>query len=192
MDICIVTKDALLARFLTLELAELGLSAEVREDCAQDAQVYLCDLDGYTGDLPENTVGFSYDESKRRRVQAFLPRPILAEALHEAVKGCMTKENKVAEPHILTADRTTRRVKGGNGEVRLSEKEFALLEKLCAVELLSREAATAVFGEGDSNVVDVYMHYLRKKLKSVCPYDVIASKRGEGYALTGTVVITLS
>lgn len=192
MEICVVTKDALLARFLTLELAEAGFAAEARETVAESARLYLCDLDSFTGEVPENTIGFSYDENKHRRVQAFLHRPIHAEELRKAVAKRLLPDMPGGELLILTVDRTTRRVKAGRNEVRLSEKELALLEKLCAVSLLTRETAAGIFGDGDSNVVDVYMHYLRKKLKTVCPYDVIESKRGEGYRLTGAVSINFS
>jgi|GEM_PF-1415152 len=192
MEICIVTKDALLARFLTLELAEIGFAAEACEAFAESARLYLCDLDSFTGEIPENTIGFSYDDNKQHRIRRFLHRPIDSAALHKAVAEYMSPTADIGHAHTLTVDRATRRVKTGLGEVRLSEKELILLEKLCAVSLLTRETAAGIFGDGDSNVVDVYMHYLRKKLKNVCPYDVIASKRREGYALTGKVTIHLS
>lgn len=192
MEICIVTKDALLARFLVLELAEAGFAAEVRENASENARLYLCDLDSFTGEVPENAIGFSYDDNKQRRVQVFLHRPIHAEELQKAVKKQLLPEMPGAESLTLTVNCSTRRVHAGRSEVRLSEKELALLQKLCTVSLLTRESAAGIFGDGDSNVVDVYMHYLRKKLKAVCPYDVIESIRGEGYALTGSVAIKLS
>lgn len=187
MDICIVTADASLARFLTLELTEAGYTACV-SDTPTAARLCLCDLDHYTGELPENTVGFSYDGSKQRRVATFLPRPVLVEALLDAVRERMHPAQGGEAP-CLTAERATRRVRSGGSSVRLSEKEFALLERLWACDLLTREDAADIFGGGDSNVVDVYMHYLRKKLKTVCPYDVIGAKRGRGYRRTGTVHI---
>lgn len=190
MDICIVTADASLARFLTLELSEAGYTASVA-DAPTAAHLCLCDLDYFTGDLPENTVGFSYDIGKQRRVPTFLPRPIHAETLLCTVREHIHPASDDDALH-LTAERTTRRIRYGGGSVRLSEKEFALLERLCENELLTRENAVDIFGGGDSNVVDVYMHYLRKKLKSVCPYDIISAKRGAGYHCKGTVHIIFS
>lgn len=187
MDICIITADASLARFLVLELTEAGYTACV-SDTPTAAHLCLCDLDHYTGELPENTVGFSYDGSKQRRVATFLPRPILAEALLDAVRERMHPAQS-GDALLLTVERSTRQVRSGGSSVRLSEKELALLERLCARDLLTREDAADIFGGGDSNVVDVYMHYLRKKLKTVCPYDVIDAKRGAGYCRTDTVHI---
>lgn len=192
MEICIVTSDTELARFLTLELADAGISASVAQAPDSAAMLCLCDLDTFTGELPENAVGFSYDESKRRRVHTFLPRPLHAKELIRTVTERLRPTVADGDALTVTADRATRRIRGALGTVRLSEKEFALLEKLCATDLLTREAAASIFGDGDSNVVDVYMHYLRKKLKTVCPYDMIGAKRGAGYALQGDIHIRFS
>ena len=192
MTVCVITKDALLGRFLTLELAEAGFAAEVCEAADPRADLYLCDLDSFTGPIPENAIGFSYEEGKGKAVQTFLQRPIDSEALQNAVKLCLAPKAQTDTVRDFTVDANTRRIRTEIGETRLSEKELVLLKKLCTVPLLTRADAAAVFGDGDSNVVDVYMHYLRKKLKAVCPYDVIVSKRGEGYALTGKVTVKFS
>ena len=191
MEICIVTNDALLARFLTLELAEAGFVAEQHTDFSHKAPLYLCDLDFYTDEVPEDAVGFSYDENKRRRVQNFLHRPIDAEKLrHLAAKLLLTPVHHT-ETNTLTIDRTSRRVKTALGEIGLSEKELTLLLALCEVPLLKRTDAIGICGDGESNVVDVYMHYLRKKLKAVCPTGVIEAKRGEGYALCEQITVQI-
>lgn len=189
MDICIVTNDTLLARFLILELAEAGFDAEQRADFGGEADLYLCDLDFFTDDVPEETVGFSYDENKRRRVQSFLHRPIDAEKLRRLAEKRLRTPMRHADGNTLTVDRASRRVKTALGEVRLSEKELALLLALCETPLLRRADAVKLFGDGESNVVDVYMHYLRKKLKAICPDGVIKAKRGEGYALDAAVTV---
>lgn len=192
MEICVITQDARLARFLILELAEAGFTAEVCEAPEEEARLCLCDLDAYAGALPENTIGFSYDESKHRRVQDFLHRPLHADHLIRTVAKRMQPAAERGDTLTVTADRSTRRIQSSGGTVRLSEKEFALLEELCKTDLLTRESAAHIFGSGDSNVVDVYMHYLRKKLKRICPYDAIESKRTKGYSLRSAITIKLS
>ncbi len=189
MEICIVTNDTLLARFLTLELAEAGFTAEQHTDFSREAKLYLCDLDFCTEEVPEAAIGFSYDENKRRRVQNFLHRPIDAEKLRQLVTKLLLSPLHIAEGNTLTVDRASRRVRTVLGEVGLSEKELALLLALCESPLLERADASKLFGDGESNVVDVYMHYLRKKLKKVCPTDVIKAKRGKGYSLSDTVTV---
>ena len=111
MDICVVTNDALLARFLILELAEAGFHAEQRTDFASEADLYLCDLDFYVDEVPEETVGFSYDENKRRRVQSFLHRPIDAEKLRFSERNGYGKIHRSRQRNRgarSSADRTDR------------------------------------------------------------------------------------
>ena len=74
---------------------------------------------------------------------------------------------------------------GGGAEVELSAREFALAETLMshANQVLSREQLLSrVWGydfEPGSNIVDVYIGYLRKKLGQ----DLIDTVRGMGYRL---------
>ena len=78
--------------------------------------------------------------------------------------------------------------RGGQGIV-LSAKEFAVLEYLArnAGVVLSRERISqGVWNydyEGGSNVVDVYIRYLRKKIDEGHPSKLIHTVRGVGYVL---------
>ena len=80
-------------------------------------------------------------------------------------------------------DLRTRRVAVGGGELDLSAREFMLAEifMLNAGQVLSREQLLDhVWGmdfDPGSNVVDVYVGYLRRKLGS----DAISTVRGMGY-----------
>ena len=183
MEICIVTNDNVLARFLQLELKEAGFMCEKDDAPSTDAALNIIDLDSYHGEILQNSIGFSYNDSFKNVVPCFLPRPISILSLISTVSERISKSQARNDVSAITLEKSTRRIKSSLGEVRLSEKELALLLKLKSIETLSREDAVVLFGDGDSNVVDVYMHYLRKKLKTVCPYDVIKSKRGEGYSL---------
>ena len=191
MDICIVTADSSLARFLLLELTEAGYTACIA-DTATAARLYLCDLDSFAGELPAQAIGISYEEGNKHRTKVFLPRPVHAEELLRAVAEVICPAALGTDTRRLTAERSTRHIHSNGSSVRLSEKELALLERLCTSNLLTRENAADIFGSGDSNVVDVYMHYLRRKLKTVCPYEVICAKRGAGYSLSADVTILFS
>ena len=85
----------------------------------------------------------------------------------------------------LTLDAITRRAIVGENEVDLSAREFALAEEFLihADEVLSREQLLSrVWGldfDPGSNVVDVYVRYLRAKLGA----DRIETVRGMGYRL---------
>ncbi len=79
----------------------------------------------------------------------------------------------------------------GDAAVDLSAREFALLAYLMRNEgrvVTRRQILDAVWGaEPDvySNVVDLYVSYLRRKLGELGRADLIRTVRGVGYALRG-------
>ena len=89
----------------------------------------------------------------------------------------------------LTLDPATRRVARRDASIELTAKEFALLEFLMRHpgEVLSRtrliEHVWDFAYDGDSNVVDVYVRYLREKVDRPFGTDSIETVRGAGYRL---------
>lgn len=89
----------------------------------------------------------------------------------------------------LTLDPATRQVARGDVPVALTGKEFALLEFLMRHpgEVLTRtrliEHVWDFAYEGDSNVVDVYIRYLREKVDRPFGRDSLETVRGAGYRL---------
>jgi two-component system OmpR family response regulator len=89
----------------------------------------------------------------------------------------------------LTVDPASRRVARGEAPIELTAKEFALLEYLVRHpgEVLSRtrliEHVWDFAYEGDSNVVDVYVRYLREKVDRPFGKNSIETVRGAGYRL---------
>jgi two-component system, OmpR family, response regulator len=89
----------------------------------------------------------------------------------------------------LRLDPAARRVWRGDAEVELSPKEFALLETFMRRpgQVLSRlqllEHAWDFAYEHRSNVVDVYVRYLREKVDRPFGVRTIETVRGAGYRL---------
>jgi two-component system, OmpR family, response regulator len=89
----------------------------------------------------------------------------------------------------LRMDPATHQVWRGDEEVALSAKEFALLEAFMRRpgEVLSRlqllEHAWDYSYENRSNVIDVYVRYLRRKIDRPFGRDSIETVRGAGYRL---------
>jgi DNA-binding response OmpR family regulator len=87
----------------------------------------------------------------------------------------------------IELDLRTRRARGFDGEVDLTQREFTLLETLLRHrgQVLSRgQLLSQVWGmdfDPGSNLVDVYVGYLRRKLGE----DSIETVRGAGYRLHG-------
>ncbi|HSP73210.1 MAG TPA: response regulator transcription factor [Gaiellaceae bacterium] len=97
----------------------------------------------------------------------------------------------VLEVDDLKLDPAQRRVWRGETELQLSPKEFALLEAfmrrpnrvLTRLDLL--EHAWDMAYEQRSNVVDVYIRYLREKVDRPFGRESIETVRGVGYRLAG-------
>ena len=89
----------------------------------------------------------------------------------------------------LTLDIRSKRVERGGVELKLSAKEYALLEYLIRNKgvVLSRiQIEENIWGfdyEGSSNIVDVYIRYLRRKIDKDHPTKLIHTIRGSGYVL---------
>jgi two-component system OmpR family response regulator len=106
----------------------------------------------------------------------------------------LTRRGAVERPAIvevgsLRLDPATRRVWRGEVEVTLSTKEFALLEVMMRRpgRVLSRldllEHAWDFAYENRSNVIDVYIRYLREKVDRPFGVMSIETVRGSGYRL---------
>ena len=95
----------------------------------------------------------------------------------------------VLEIDDLRLDPATRRVWRGDAEIMLSAKEFALLETFMRRpgEVLSRyqllEHCWDYGYENRSNVVDVYVRYLREKIDRPFDRASLETVRGVGYRL---------
>ena len=90
----------------------------------------------------------------------------------------------------LTVNRLTRQVKRDGQEIELTAKEYALLEYLMLHpdHVLSRtQIGEHVWGYdfyNQSNIVDVYVGYLRRKIDAGHSKPLIRTVRGVGYKMT--------
>jgi two-component system OmpR family response regulator len=89
----------------------------------------------------------------------------------------------------LTLDPATHEVRRGDALIELTPREFALLHTLMRRPgvVLSRdlliEQVWDMSYEGDSNIVDVYIRYLREKIDRPFARRSVATVRGVGYKL---------
>jgi two-component system OmpR family response regulator len=123
----------------------------------------------------------------------YLTKPFSVDELLARLRA-LRRRGPVAHPVILTVgdirlDPVSHRVWRDDVEVVLSPKEFSLLEVLMrgAGNVLSRyqllEHAWGHEYENRSNVVDVYVRYLREKIDRPFGADSIETVRGVGYRL---------
>jgi DNA-binding response OmpR family regulator len=89
----------------------------------------------------------------------------------------------------LTLDADARLVTVNGGAVELTAKEFDVLEYLLRNSgkiVTRRELKEAVWGftfDADTKSVDLYVHYVRRKLKRAGAPDLIRTSRGVGYGV---------
>ena len=71
-------------------------------------------------------------------------------------------------------------------KIALSELEEKLLFALCRAggKAISRETLNGIFDVTDGNIVDVYIHHLRKKLEEPFSHKIIYTVRSKGYKTT--------
>ena len=194
-----------------VEIAYDGLTglARARED---DIDVVVLDimLPGMNGykvcrTLREEGVGTpilmltaksgEYDEAEALDTGAddFLSKPfsfvVLLARLRALFRRGAPPRPAVLELGPLRLDPGTRRLERGDDVVKLTAREFALLEYLMRRDgnvASKAEILDHVWGmdfAGDPNVVEVYIGYLRRKIDQ--PYDshLIRTVRGAGYRL---------
>ena len=123
----------------------------------------------------------------------YLPKPFsfaeLLARLRALVRRGANERPAVLEVGDLRLDPATRRAWRGDTEVKLSAKEFALLEAFMRRpgDVLSRyqllEHAWDYGYENRSNVVDVYVRYLREKIDRPFGRTSLETVRGVGYRL---------
>ena len=126
----------------------------------------------------------------------YLVKPFAFEELLARVRALARRAYSAKNPLLsvddLRLETSTRRVWRGDDEVVLTSREYALLEYLAmrAGEAVSRtdiwEHVYEFKSEADSNVVDVYIGYLRKKVERPDRPPLIHTIRGVGYSLRGT------
>ena len=123
----------------------------------------------------------------------YLTKPFAFRELEARVRALLRRESatKTVELrfHDITLDTGTHEARRGERVIPLNHKEYALLEYLMRHphQVLSRTMIAEHIWDCDaehlSNVIDVYIRYLRRKLCEHDEPDVIHTIRGSGYQL---------
>lgn len=128
----------------------------------------------------------------------FLSKPFSFQELTARCRAILRRRERYADPVLrwgdIALDRLRRTVERCGCAIELTSKEFALLESL-----MLRQGATCPRGElltqvwqmapeTTTNVLDVYVNYLRRKLTAVCEAELpgaamIETVRGAGYRM---------
>jgi DNA-binding response OmpR family regulator len=123
----------------------------------------------------------------------YLPKPFAFEELLARLRALLRRGGTSRMPRLeyagVVLDPATRSVSRDGKTVELTNKEFALLELLMRRpgQVLTRTMLLEnVWGydfDSTSNVLEVYMNFLRKKLDHGFPRKLLHTVRGVGYVL---------
>lgn len=123
----------------------------------------------------------------------YLVKPFALEELLARIRVLLRKSSGAQDNCCRLADLElyldSHKVFRGGQEIKLSGKEFSLLRYMIQNQgvVLSREKMERHLWnydyEGGSNVIDVYIRYLRKKIDDHAEIKLIHTVRGAGYVL---------
>lgn len=125
----------------------------------------------------------------------YLVKPFSFSELSARIRALLRRSRLPSESVLtvedLKLDRVERRVTRGSRAIDLTSKEFALLEYL--MRNAGRRVTRAMIIEhvwnlsfdSSTNLVDVYINYLRRKVDDGAPQKLIHTIRGVGYELSG-------
>ena len=129
----------------------------------------------------------------------YMTKPFAIEELLARIRVAIGRAEKTKEKQAVGGDiislgklminRTNHTVSYAGEEIPLTQKEFDLLAYLAdhRGEAISREALLSEVWEyeymGDTNVVDVYIRYLRQKIDEKYGDKFISTVRGVGYMI---------
>jgi DNA-binding response OmpR family regulator len=125
----------------------------------------------------------------------YLTKPFELEELLARLRALIRREHQVKDPILrvrdLEIDTAARTAKRGGRLIHLTPREYALLQFLAyhRGKVVTRSMIwDHLYDESDentSNVVDVYIRYLRNKIDKDFDPPLILTRWGEGYVLRG-------
>lgn len=123
----------------------------------------------------------------------YLTKPFVFAEFLARIRALIRRNSAAGTPILKVADlelnQITRKVSRGGKDIELTSTEFALLEYLMlnADQVVTRTMISEHVWNDDfdsfSNVINVYVNYLRKKIDADTDRKLIHSVRGTGYVL---------
>lgn len=206
-EVLLITDDVIYARMLALEFAKEKIKATVTRTveiprnfkglCVIDTDyVKEQNIERLTEEFEENIVIFSYGDPKKSSDKIIrFSRPFLIKEFIAAICSLQGGKSVPPEPPAVSAS-GFKLLLNGNGSIDfcgntiwLTRREYELLEYLYENRgrPVSRdEAVNNVWNyefTGNTNLVDVYIRYLREKIDEAIGVKLICTVRNKGYMI---------
>jgi DNA-binding response OmpR family regulator len=209
-NILIIEDEEKIARVISLELEYEGYQSDIAASGKEGLDVMLPELNGMevlrrirSTDTYTPVILITARDSVVDKVNGldqgandYITKPFQIEELLARIRACLRtnaiyqkEEEEQLQAGDLTVNEKTRDVIRRGEAIELTPREFDLLVYLLRnkQQVLNREQIlTNVWGfdyYGDTNVVDVYVRYLRRKVDYPFDTPLIHTVRGVGYTL---------
>ncbi len=177
--------DAILLDILLPELDGLAVCRELRKRGTRTPILMLTARDS----LDDRVAGLDAGADDYL-VKPFALKELLARLRAITRRAADTARSSVLQIADLTLDTLTHRVRRGDAAIELTAKEYAVLE--CLMREPERVLTRTMIAEhvwnydvfNQSNVVDVYIRNLRRKIDDGYEVKLIHTVRGAGYRLS--------
>jgi DNA-binding response OmpR family regulator len=193
--VCVAADGATAAEAFRRDLPDLtilDLNLPVR-----DGEQVLEEMRAADADLPVLVLTARQEVETRvrcldRGADDFMTKPF---SLHELRARCRALLRRKREARLLLRagdlelDRMDHSARRGGDSISLTNKEFALLEHLmlnrgqCISRVDLLDSVWRMEPAQTTNIVDVYVNYLRRKLKDPAPGKLVRTVRGQGYVV---------
>ena len=206
MNVAIVMGDALFARMLSLEISSRGAHVKLLDSTEPEADGKLDYIfaspeflsDALKAKAHETVVICNENELASLGSTVYdhtvYTRPFVVSDMLDATIGKPSFHPEAAKKKRTDADglrlyTATHSATYRGEQIPLTKKEFALLHLLHEKRghtVKREEAAAKIFGadnDAPTNVVDVYVRYLREKIDERFKVKIITTVRGVGYTI---------
>lgn len=207
MNAVILSEDSLYSQMLRLELSEMGFKVQIKTALSPSDTHFLLIADADTSgkDIIHKVHEFSqtviiFSKKKLYKISpkaaennkdisnyVFFQRPFSIVLFRKTVYSITEKLN---QSHI-EINETEKCVYYRGESVVLTDREFRLFRLLVqnkGIPVSRENALYTLYNEKDSfkksNIVDVYIRFLREKLEEVFGIPMIVTVRGKGYMLS--------
>lgn len=180
----IISKNVYIANTVILLAGELGFDARITDTA--DGNINIIDAPVFAENKPDPSRCIYLIESGGnipKDIRHFLSKPFSWEDMRRSIMNVYNELYLQADERIIVSDNEL--IYSGK-KLLLSEKELELFKYLYNRENIpvSREELKKNIwpdNNGGTNITDVYINYVRSKIKKTFGLDIIHSVRGVGY-----------
>ena len=165
----------------------------------KDGEQALAEMRQFNAELPVLVLTARQEIETRvrcldRGADDMMTKPFSLHELRARCRALMRRKREVKltlRVNGLELDRMNHTARQAGQEIALTNKEFSLLEHLmlnrgqCVTRAELLEAVWKMEPAQTTNIVDVYINYLRRKLMDPPPGTLIRTVRGKGYVMPG-------